>query len=119
MKKCRIKRNQKKGRGVFSQESIKRGEIIEESQLILIPESELGDELSRFVFAYDKKTVAIPLGNGSLYNHSEQPNVTTYFDFKRQVLIFEALEDIPSSRELLIDYGYTQEEKRRYGIIEG
>jgi len=117
MKRCLIRRNAKKGRGVFSDEPIKRGEIIEKSQLIIIPESELGDELSRFVFAYDKKNVAIPLGNGSLYNHSEDPNVTTYFDFNRQLLVFEALVNIPPAKELLINYGYTDEEKKRYGII--
>jgi len=115
--KCIIKKDPVKGRGVYAGEAIKAGRIIEVSHLLIVDQDEIGEELSRFVFHYKGRMNAIGLGNGSLYNHSDKPNVTNYFDFDNQQLIFEAIRDIKKGEELLINYGYSKKDRERYNII--
>ncbi len=116
MKSLTIKRDPVKGRGVYANESIKKGEIIEICQLLIVDEAEIGDHLSRYVFHYRGKKLAIVLGNGSLYNHSKNPNVTCYFDYKNETLTFEAMRNIDLGEELLINYGYSKAELKQYNI---
>lgn len=116
MKSLTIKRDPVKGRGVYANESIKKGEIIEVCQLLIVNEDEIGDYLSRYVFHYRGKKLAIVLGNGSLYNHTKSPNITCYFDYKLETLTFESMRDIEAGEELLINYGYTKAELKQYNI---
>jgi SET domain-containing protein len=115
--RLKIKKDSVKGRGVYADELIKKGQIVEVSQLLIVDQDEIGEELSRFVFHYKGRFNAIGLGNGSLYNHSDRPNVTNYFDFDNQLLIFEAMRDITKGEELLINYGYSKQDRKRYNII--
>lgn len=116
MKKLKIKKDKLKGRGVYADEDIPAHAIIEVCELLIVDESEIGNHLSRYVFHYKGHLNAIGLGNGSLYNHSHEPNVTNYFDFKKEQLVFESLRKIKKGEELLINYGYTKEELDLYGI---
>lgn len=116
MKRLTIKRDPVKGRGVYAHEIIHKGEIIEVCNLLIVDEEEIGDHLSRYVFHYKANFLAIVLGNGSLYNHSKKPNVTCYFDYKKEVLIFEAKKTINPGEELLINYGYSKAELKQYNI---
>jgi SET domain-containing protein len=111
-----IKKDSIKGRCVYALEKIRPGKVVEVCQLIIVHEDEVGDELSRFVFHYKGNFNAIALGNGSLYNHSSSPNMTCYFDFKKQLIVFESLRTIGKGEELVFNYGYTNEEKKRFNI---
>ena len=102
-----------KGRGVFAGKKYKRGEIIEQAPVIVIPGSELQyikDTVLNdyyFIWGQDKdklKTGAIALGYGSLYNHSYSPNATFNKRHKDLVIEFKALQDIEEGEEITINY---------------
>lgn len=117
MKKCRIKIDPVKGRGVYAEEKIRRGELIEVCQILLIPVTEAIDALDPYVFSYNRKFIALALGNGSLFNHAESPNAYCMFDYQDKTLTFMAKKDISRNEEISINYGYTKAEKKKYGII--
>lgn len=116
MKSLTIRRDPIKGRGVYANEFIQKGEVIETCQLLIVADEEIGDHLSRYVFHYKGNRLAIVLGNGSLYNHTKNPNVSCYFDYKNETLTFEAMRNIEAEEELLINYGYTKAELKKYNI---
>lgn len=117
MKKRQIKRDSVKGRGVYAGELIKKGELIEVCELLLIPVEESVDALDAYVFTFNRTTLALALGNGSLYNHQNQPNALCYFDHRKQLLYFEATRDIRRLEEIYINYGYSEADKKKFGIV--
>ena len=117
MKALEIKIDLIKGRGVYASESILKGEIIEICQLLLIPHQEAIDSLDPYVFTFNKKYLAVVLGNGSLFNHHNHPNAFCYFEFKEKLLVFEAKKDIHIGEEIFINYGYSEADKKKFGIV--
>lgn len=117
MKKLEIRIDPIKGRGVYAQEKIKRGELIEICQLLLVPHEEAVDSLDPYVFMYNRKFLAVALGNGSLFNHRNSPNARCYFEFKEKLLVFEAVTEIKIGEEIFINYGYSEADKKKYGIV--
>jgi len=96
-----------KGRGVFTREKIREGSVIEKCPVILVADGLSDDkESGLFDYCFDVGgTSAIALGFGSLYNHSDEPNVE-WTDVPRDlVIVFHALRDIDAGEELTIDYG--------------
>jgi SET domain-containing protein len=111
-----------KGRGIVAAEPIKKGELIERSPVLVIPECDRAktDEsiLFTYVFMWEKGTTeedlytrkgraGITLGYTSLCNHSPTPSA----DFERlideQLLDLFALKDIAEGEEITIDYQMT------------
>lgn len=117
MKKLEIKIDPVKGRGVYALESILKGEIIEICQLLLIPQEEAIESLDPYVFTFNKKYLALALGIGSLFNHNNHPNAFCYFEFKEKLLVFEAKKDIHTGEEIFINYGYSEADKKKFGIV--
>ncbi len=111
-----IKKDRKKGRGVYTNRRLRKGEIVEECELLLIPLSKVPAEIEGHVFEYTPKTAAIALGNGSLYNHSDHPNCVFFFNYRRQKLLFKTLRAIKKDEELTVEYGYDEELKKRFGL---
>lgn len=97
------------GRGLFATEAIKEGALVHTAEVLKIPVSETEGDcvLSRYVFGYDKKYAIFALGHGSLFNHSDAPNVEAVIDYvgKRPVMTYYALKEIKMGSELFIDYG--------------
>lgn len=114
--KLTIKRDRKKGRGVYAASSFKKGELIEQCELIFMNLSEVPDSLEGYVFEYTRKTIALALGNGSLFNHSETPNAKFSFNKKKQTLLFHATQPISKGEEITVDYGYDEELKKKFGL---
>lgn len=87
---------------------IKCGEVIEAAPVIVIPNSDMPmvDQtvLTKYTFVWDDNNEAVVLGYGSLYNHSEQPNVDFNPDYENMQMKFTALKDIALGEELYIDY---------------
>ncbi|WPU64121.1 SET domain-containing protein-lysine N-methyltransferase [Peredibacter starrii] len=117
MIKVFIEHDPKKGRGVFADQKIEKQQIIEECELLLMDLHEVGPTLEGYVYQYSKKLVALALGNGSLYNHSNQPNSRFYFNYRKKLLCIESLREIKSGEEITVDYGYTEEEKQKFNLI--
>lgn len=103
------KSNKLKGiRCIIADSKIKKGELIEECPIILLTKKDIEHinetTLTKYEFMWDDEYEAIALGYGSLYNHSEEPNVEWDRDFEKNVFVFTALKDIEPGEELTIDY---------------
>ena len=117
MIKVFIQHDSKKGRGVFANQAVMKKQIIEICELLLMDLNEVGPTLEGYVYQYNKKLVALALGNGSFYNHSENPNGRFYFNYRKKLLYIEAIREIGAGEEITVDYGYTEEEKRKFNLI--
>lgn len=111
-----VKETKKKGRGIYTDTFIPKGETVEVSDCVIISDEEQNHidktELRFYVFAW-KQDMAVALGLGSLFNHAENNNVTYTRNYKRRHLIFKATQDIPAGKELTINYGYCPVKCRR------
>ena len=114
-----VKKSTTHGWGVFTNLEIKEGDIVEECivpyDIISLNSSSLLNY--RFIWPNMSFKVAnklsldiefsgycLPLGFGSIYNHSENPNVAWDVDISERVVQFVALRDIKADEELLFDY---------------
>lgn len=98
-----------KGYGCFARCDIDKDFLVEKSATLLIPKaifvSSASEILSNYVFAYDDDNVVLALGMGSLFNHSEHPNVSYEVTRSDQCIYFISLRPIKAGEELTIDYG--------------
>ena len=128
------------GRGVFSKEFIKAGEVVEIAPVLLIPKGDLQEidyapgkfelkktrknpikdkdiQISRYVFFWNEELEAIALGYGSLYNHSSNPNIKHERDYQNETITFIALKDLNPGEELYINYGYNPEVYEKHHVV--
>lgn len=100
-----------KGRGVFTSKVLKKGELIEICPVIEVSYKDhqklVGNILENYTFVWNtrKKSAAILLGFGSLYNHSTKPNADYIKRLKDGIMVFKALKTIKKGEEITIDYG--------------
>lgn len=99
-----------KGRGVVVQKEVKQGEVIERCPVIVVPKEQVDlidqTELYNYYYSWGLEgDAAIALGHGSLYNHSENPNVEPVRDFDKKEIIMRAKRQIKKGEELTIHYG--------------
>ena len=99
-----------KGRGIFAQRKISKGETIEEAPVVVIPHSQI-EHLDRtllgdyyFVWGEDEEEAAIALGLCSLCNHSYEPNAAFRLNRDRLTIEFVAARSIESGEEITINY---------------
>jgi SET domain-containing protein len=90
------------GYGVFAAKAFMENEMIEECYSILSTSKDVS--LNNYYFVAGKKA-AIPTGFGLIYNHSNQPNATYFFDEARNLTIYKALRPIQPGEEIVISYG--------------
>ncbi len=103
--KTRVRLNEK-GRGVYATMDLRKGEVVERAQVLVIHDREVTWEgtISHYTYYWGRKSFAIALGNGSLYNHSYDPNVKYDIDTKKGRIVFTTLREIRRGSELLINY---------------
>jgi SET domain-containing protein len=95
--------------GMFCTADIGEDSVIEICPVILIP-IEPGKAFDRqhvlysYYFEWKKRSIAIALGYGSLYNHAAKPNAYFEMDYANEHIIFKASVEIPAGTEILIDY---------------
>ncbi|MCU0328030.1 MAG: SET domain-containing protein [Chitinophagales bacterium] len=105
-----IKETKDKGRGVFTDEPIKKGTLIEICPMIVLPAEDRVhiDETKIFNYYFlwgdDHSLSAIALGYGSLYNHSRKANANyeSYYDENELHII--AYRNIKADEEITINY---------------
>lgn len=103
---CRALRIQKSaihGYGVFAGEDIPLEAIIEESRVLITPTFD--PHFQHYYFSAPDKKFALVLGNGSLYNHSSEPNAKYEYDEEAGVFRFTAVRLIKQDEEIYIGYG--------------
>jgi len=98
------------GNGVFTNKSIKNGQNIEICPIIKINNKFLfqqGNILNDYIFndPLNDDNKILVFGYGSIYNHSNDPNVDYYYDNDNNKMIFKAIKDINKDSELFISYG--------------
>jgi uncharacterized protein len=113
-----VRRNEK-GRAVYADRDYQEGEIVETCEVIVIPKKELGltDIMMFYVFVWGEENYAVVLGNGSLYNHSYQPNMA--WDEAGHHLVFTAIRAIQAGEELTHNYnGEADREEKVFFLDE-
>ncbi len=99
------------GRGVFAARAFSINEIVETCPVVLSDDSFelLPTELQHRIFDWSRLTKsrirhALALGYGSLYNHSDTPNLRYEADENTNTIQFIAIRDISASEQLFISY---------------
>jgi hypothetical protein len=98
------------GRGIFAEVPFSSGDIVERCEVLRIPASQVDaiqqTELRAYLFSCDDGSgdVAIALGLGSLYNHSDDANATYFKDAKHNVIVITAQRDIAAGEEITVAY---------------
>lgn len=88
------------GVGVFASSDIKAGEIVEEIPMLAQTDSFLSD----YTFGHNKQHL-LALGYGSLYNHSDSPNITHSISPQGNIITYTANKNIPEGTQCTISYG--------------
>lgn len=108
------------GRGVCSSVSIRSGAIVEVAPVIPLTEKDWksikNTRLESYVFAWGKngRYVAVPLGYGGLFNHSDDPNMSFWLNQLEKSITFRAKRDIAASEQLTIDYRWRKKDRKKY-----
>jgi uncharacterized protein len=112
-----VQNSQGKGRGVFARRPIARAEIIERAVVLIVPARECNyiknTILSNYLFSFgtNKEHAVIPMGCGSLYNHSYNPNAVYEVRDAEMVVQFKALRDIQAGEEITVNYNRDPQDK--------
>lgn len=110
LSRLKVGMTRRKGRGVFANRRIRKGEVIEVAPVIVISGRDAAriHKLNLFNHCYSwgvrGDQSALALGFGSLYNHSYDPNATYGHLFKRRAIVFRALRDIAPGEEITHNY---------------
>ena len=112
--KVELRKSNLHGYGVFANNNIKEGEIIEECYFINLDKKI--DELDQYKFnwpRYPKNPInlAMPFGYACIYNTAskekkeQEQNADWITDEENELFIFKAVKNIQKDKELLIYYG--------------
>lgn len=100
------------GRGIIAERDIRLGEIITNCELLVLsPDDTIKvneTDLQWYTFTFDKnsKQDCLVLGDGEIFNHSDEANVLYgLIDWNgRKLMRFQAARDIKKGEQLFIDY---------------
>jgi SET domain-containing protein len=117
--KVQVRTSSVHGYGVFANERIDKGELIEESKLLRLAwrsKYHHDPTLNNYVWANQACKCRecethgyvryIALGLGSLYNHSDEPNSIQKLDFAKEVMCVQAHREILPGEEIFVNYGH-------------
>lgn len=112
--------NEMKGYGVFTLEKIESGHVIEICYCIPTYNSIINPVID-YIFEIqtnDTNTFILPLGYGSIYNHSDSPNIKWRISKSNNNFIeFYSLKEIENGEELCHSYGYRYWNSRKKRMI--
>ena len=100
--------NDEIGYGVFTNKKIKKNTIIENAYCIPIKIShKITPEIQKIVFLNRETTpqIFLALGYGSIYNHSDNPNMEKNIFWDEKFIKFTAIKDIEVGEQLTYSYG--------------
>jgi len=115
--KIEYKQTKHRGRGVFALKNFKKGDLIEETPVIVLSSKDSPvcetTVLNKYIYPWKgRKDGCIALGYGSLYNHSFDPNAEYDFNYERQTMLYTALRTIKKGEEILVNYNGDPEDKK-------
>ncbi|KAI1797052.1 hypothetical protein LXA43DRAFT_985739 [Ganoderma leucocontextum] len=100
-----------KGRGVYACREIPAQTLIEISPVLLFPAAEYEAHgrhtmLDHYTFVWRDGRMALALGLGSLFNHSQRPNVSYTIDHATDSIRYTTSQRVLPDEELCIFYGH-------------
>jgi SET domain-containing protein len=107
-----VARTHDRGRGVFTNKSFAKGEVIEVCPMIVFSKKDRNQIDDTFLYEYyfewgkNQTKGALALGFGSIYNHSYQPNARYEPDFDLNIMEYIAVRDIAAGEEITTNYNY-------------
>jgi SET domain-containing protein len=107
----KIYQNSEFGRYVEATEFILAGTEIEFCELLVLSPNDTkivnSTDLQFYTFKYNETQDCLVLGNGEIFNHSDNPNVGYKIAVgeARSFMIFKAIKHIQVGEQLFIDYG--------------
>ena len=93
---------------VLSRTQFAKGEIVEICPVVIVSaEAKAVQRLKDYIFEIDKakQEYGIVLGYGSLYRHSQKPNIIFAYNKKNKQMYFMTGRTVQAGEELTIDYG--------------
>jgi uncharacterized protein len=103
-----IKKTKQYGRGVYADRYYVEGDIIEISEILILSEKDTKKvnetDLKFYTFKYNDKQDCLVLGNGEIYNHSDNPNVSFKLNKKTNKMVFKALKFIKAGQQMFTNY---------------
>ena len=101
-----ISDSKKHGHGVFANQKLFAGELIEETPFIEIT-CVVDANIMKYSMCDPKGQILfIPLGSCTVLNSSKESNVEYLLDSEKRKVIFKAKCDIESGDELFLSYGF-------------
>lgn len=106
-KRVSIRPSELGGYGVFADEFIPQGEIVEECPYLYTDAGSAAINELYFVEPHrpESQFKILPLGDGALFNHDDAPNMSHILDEDIESIVFTALRDIRPDEELTYNYG--------------
>ncbi|KAJ6508910.1 hypothetical protein C8R45DRAFT_1208497 [Mycena sanguinolenta] len=107
---CVVKHSEGKGRGVFAAHAIAKQTTVESSPVLVFGQEEY-EQYGRFTivdhytFNWKNGSQALALGLGSLFNHSNFPNLSFIIDSSNHLIHYTTTRHIEPDEELCIYYG--------------
>ncbi|MDQ2697107.1 MAG: SET domain-containing protein, partial [Pseudomonadota bacterium] len=98
-----------KGLGVFADEPIPAGAVVESCPVLVIDSAEADQfaesrSLSDYLWQWENDGLALALGYGSVYNHTDAPNLEEERNYRQKAMVFRASRDIQPGEELTVRY---------------
>jgi len=105
------------GHGVFATEDIPANTTLEECPHLRIRKDECAGIMDDYVYGMEpaeddeggedaaEEMYSLPLGWGSLFNHSDRHNTAYWHDTERDVIVFYTTRDVSAGEQLFINYG--------------
>ena len=104
------------GRGVFTEEAIDAGTIIETSPVVVMSaeDRKLLDKtlLHDYIFEWGNNECCMALGYISVYNHSYASNCEYEMEIEEEVIRIKTMRHISAGEELFINYNGTWNNKK-------
>ncbi|KII86899.1 hypothetical protein PLICRDRAFT_66319, partial [Plicaturopsis crispa FD-325 SS-3] len=106
-----IRYSEGKGRGVYASREIPAETVVEISPVLLFTREEYEEHgkytmLDHYTFKWRDGRSALALGLGSLFNHSENPNVSFVLDPSSESIRYTTFRTVREGEELCIFYGH-------------
>ena len=93
--------------GVFTNEALNVGDLIEESPMLYLPYQETEETaIHSHCYAFSDEYSVIGFGHAAMYNHSDDGgNINYFIDDYNECMVFYAIKAIEAGSELTLDYG--------------
>ena len=108
-----------KGKGIFTNEKISAGIVIEISPVIVMSNQDRShlDKtlLHNYIFEWgkDKDQCCMALGFIPMYNHSYKSNCEYFMDFEEETIFVKTVTDIEKGEELTINYNGDWDDEKK------